>query len=249
MNVVSQPAETVLRIALSRPATLGSGRLICIDGPAGSGKTTLASEIHSSEPTATMLHADDLLEGWGGLPGLGDTLNGLLRDLAADRPGRWRRWDWIADGWAEWHQVSPGGLLVLEGVGTGDPAYADLVTVLVWVEVDGDLRMQRGLARDGEALRGHWLRWREEEDLLFAADRTAGAGGHACPRRELTQLGLLMSRRSSATARRARPVGTLDPHRRLAGAVGEVEHRPRSAGRQVGSRSPPPRHRRDGGSR
>lgn len=173
MRAVSQPAETVLRLALARPATLGSGRLICIDGPAGSGKTTLASEVHASEPTATVLHADDLLEGWGGLPGLAATLNGLLRELAAGRPGRWRRWDWIADGWAEWHQLSPGGLLVLEGVGTGAAAYADLVTVLVWVEVDRDLRLARGLARDGEELRAHWLRWSEQEDRLHAVDRTA----------------------------------------------------------------------------
>ncbi len=170
---VSQPAETVLRLARSRPATLGTGRLICIDGPAGSGKTTLANQIHASEPTVTVIHADELLEGWGGLPGLAATIDGFLRDLAAGRPGRWRRWDWIADGWAEWHQVPPGGLLVLEGVGTGAAAYADLVTVLVWVEVDRDLRLERGLARDGEELREQWLRWREQEDLLFAADRTA----------------------------------------------------------------------------
>lgn len=173
MIAVSQPAVTVLRLARSRPATLGSGRLVCIDGPAGSGKTTFASDLQRLEPTATVLHTDDLLEGWGGLAGLAGTIEGLLRELAAGRPGRWRRWDWIDDGWAEWHDVLPGGLLVLEGVGTGAAAYADLVTVLVWVEANRDVRLQRGLARDGEELREHWLRWREEEDRLHAADRTA----------------------------------------------------------------------------
>lgn len=168
-----ETAASVLDLARSRPPTLGPGRLVCIDGPAGSGKTTLASQLLLIEPSATVIHADDLLEGWGGLPGLAGTLESVLRDLAAGRTGRWRRWDWITGARAEWHEVTPGGLLVLEGVGTGAPAYDDLVTVLVWVDADPDVRLQRGLARDGEELREHWLRWREAEDRLHATDRTA----------------------------------------------------------------------------
>ncbi|MGZ5399257.1 MAG: uridine kinase family protein [Nocardioides sp.] len=167
------PAAAVLGLAHSRPPTLGRGRLVCIDGPGGSGKTTLASDLLRLDPIATVIHADDLLEGWEGLPGLAETLESLLRELAADRTGRWRRWDWISDGWAEWNEVTPGGLLVLEGVGTGSPAYADLVTVLVWVEAGPGVRLERGLARDGEELRASWLRWREAEDLLHATDLTA----------------------------------------------------------------------------
>jgi len=170
---VLDPAATVLGLAHSRPPTLGRGRLVCIDGPAGSGKTTLASNLLRLDPTVTVIHADDLLEGWAGLPGLAETLESLLRELAAGRTGRWRRWDWISDGWAEWHQVTPGGLLVLEGVGTGSSAYDDLMTVLVWVEADAGVRLERGLARDGEELRESWLRWREAEDLLHATDLTA----------------------------------------------------------------------------
>jgi len=170
---VPEPAATVLDLARSRPPTLGRGRLVCIDGPAGSGKTTLASDLQQLEPTATVIHADDLLEGWDGLPALAQTLESMLRELAAGRTGRWRRWDWSTDGWAEWHEVTPGGLLLLEGVGTGAPAYADLVTVLVWVDADAGVRLERGVARDGEELREHWLRWRDTEDQLHASDRTA----------------------------------------------------------------------------
>jgi uridine kinase len=157
---------------LAAPPTLGSGRLVCVDGPAGSGKTTLAGALARAVPGAQLVQCDDLLHGWQGLPGLADSVAALLEPLARGEVGMWRRWDWHADDWAETHQVSPGGLLVVEGVGSWSPPIADLVGVLVWVEAEPDLRLDRGIARDGEAMRAHWLQWRLDEDTLFAAHGT-----------------------------------------------------------------------------
>jgi energy-coupling factor transporter ATP-binding protein EcfA2 len=161
-------AREVAERVLAAPPTLGRGRLVCIDGPAGSGKTTLAEAVARLVPGTEVVHCDELLEGWGGLPGLAATVEALLAPLAADRPGEWRRWDWLADGWAETHVVRPGGLLVLEGVGCWSPAIADLVGHLVWVEAESGLRLARGIARDGEAMRPQWEQWRLDEDALFA---------------------------------------------------------------------------------
>ena len=161
-------AHEVLARAEDRSPTLGSGRLVCLDGPAGSGKTTLAGALGRLAPGSVVVHTDELLQGWGGLPGLADSVECLLRPLAEGRPGSWRRWDWHADGWAETHQVAPGPLLVVEGTGSWAPAIRDLVTVLVWVEAPSAQRLERGLARDGEAMRPHWERWRVEEDDLHA---------------------------------------------------------------------------------
>ncbi len=153
---------------LSAPPTLGPGRLVCIDGPAGSGKTTLATRLTGVVAQAQVVHCDELLQGWHGLPGLADSVAGLLAPLSAGEPGRWRRWDWLADAWAESQLVPPGGLLVLEGVGSWSPAIADLVGVLVWVETASDVRLARGLARDGEQMRPQWEQWRLDETALFA---------------------------------------------------------------------------------
>lgn len=153
---------------LAAPPTLGPGRLVCIDGPAGSGKTTLSARIADVVPGAQVVHCDELLQGWRGLPGLAATVAALLTPLASGRVGQWRRWDWLADAWAETHDVTPGGLLVLEGVGSWSPAIADLVGVLVWVEAGPDVRLDRGLARDGEPMRAHWEQWRLDEDELLA---------------------------------------------------------------------------------
>ncbi|MEZ5202197.1 MAG: hypothetical protein R2742_13215 [Micropruina glycogenica] len=40
------------------------------------------------------------------------------------------------------------------------------------VEAATDVRMARGLERDGEAFRPHWQRWAAQERELFGADHT-----------------------------------------------------------------------------
>jgi hypothetical protein len=139
-------AAAVAEQVLAAPPTLGPGRLVCVDGPAGSGKTTFAAALADVVPGTQVVHCDELLQGWHGLPGLAATVERLLAPLAAGGPGRWVRWDWYADDWAEAHTVEPGGLLVVEGVGSWSPAIADLVGVLVWVEAESSLRLERGLA-------------------------------------------------------------------------------------------------------
>ena len=165
-------AERVLAHAELQEPTLGGGRLICVDGLAGAGKSTLAAEIARLRPEAVVIPTDELLEGWAGLPTLGDHVDALLRPLAEGRTGQWRRWDWAADRWAETHDVEPGPLLVLEGVGSAPLVSDDLITTLVWVDAPRDLRLDRGMARDGEHQRELWVQWLDDEAALHARDRT-----------------------------------------------------------------------------
>ncbi len=169
-------AAQVVRRTLDRPPTLGRSRLICIDGPAGSGKTTLADAVVAAadaHATTALVHMDDQLDGWGGLP---DALPRVARDvlgpLREGRPGHYRRYDWLAERFAETHVVEPVDLVVLEGVGSGSSLWAAGVTTLVWVEAPADLRLARGLARDGEEVREQFVAWMVQEEVLHARERT-----------------------------------------------------------------------------
>jgi hypothetical protein len=162
----------ILAHTATQAPTLGAARLICVDGPAGSGKSTLARSLQARSPGAVLLETDEMLEGWGGLSGLAVSLLRVVAPIAHGVPGRWRRWDWHADGWAEWHHVPDTNLLLVEGVGSGTPLLDPWRTTLVWVEAPSSTRLDRGIERDGESMRSHWLRWRPEEDALHARERT-----------------------------------------------------------------------------
>jgi uridine kinase len=176
-SVSAATVERVLSLCLAAPPTLGTGRLLCIDGPAGSGKTTLADALVAGSrglvPTVHLVQMDDLYEGWGGLGDVASRVrDDIVEPLAHGRPGRYRRWDWAAGAWAESHTVDPVSLLVIEGVGAGALEYRDRIGTLVWVEAPALVRITRGLVRDGEAMRPEWESWVESEAAHFARQQT-----------------------------------------------------------------------------
>ncbi len=171
---------------MARPPTLGAGRLVCVDGPAGSGKTTLAAELRRGfrdalrgsgavGPRVRLLHMDNVYAGWTGLQvGMRTVAQHVVAPLARGDAGRYRRFDWQAMAFAEERVVEPCDVLIVEGVGSGGVAhdgYAESVTCLVWVATPPAVRLARGLARDGEQMREHWLTFAAEEDAMFARER------------------------------------------------------------------------------
>ena len=68
--------------------------------------------------------------------------------------------------------VPPAPWLVVEGVGSSEPALAPYVTALVWVEVGDDLRLARGMARDGAHMEPHWRTFMGSEREWFTRHRS-----------------------------------------------------------------------------
>lgn len=153
---------------------LGSVRLACVDGPAGSGKTTLAAALAAAlGEGAVVVHLDDLYEGWAGLGGVWERVEDqILRPLEQGQPGRWQRYDWAAERFAEWVDLPVPEFLLLEGCGSAPRAVDGRASLIAWVDAPADIRLARGLARDGEHMRDNWLAWMVEEEAEFARERT-----------------------------------------------------------------------------
>jgi uridine kinase len=67
--------------------------------------------------------------------------------------------------------VAPAEFLVLEGVSAARMAFRPFLALTVWVRTPRDIRLRRGLERDGQAARDRWLEWMAAEDDYVASER------------------------------------------------------------------------------
>ncbi len=157
------------------PARCGRTQVVLIDGPAGSGKTTLGERL-SGELGAQLVHGDDIYEGWDGLATMWPILgHGILEPLSRGEHGAFGRWDWYAGRRAETIPVPVADALVIEGVGVGQRAAREFASLVVFVEAPQEVRLDRGVRRDGEGMRAEWERWQPQEELFLAEEGVRGA--------------------------------------------------------------------------
>jgi uridine kinase len=196
---VPNPSIVVLTAAIhNAKSRCGTTRVVLIDGPAGSGKTTIANRLaialggrasggagtfDPAEPLPAdapvqILHGDDMYEGWSGLATL-DTilLDQVLEPLARGDAAGFRMWDWVADRRSHLISVPARPYVIIEGVGVALPRARKLAALTIWVEAPWEVRLARGQARDGNDydVTEKWRTFDAEEQALHERSGTRAA--------------------------------------------------------------------------
>lgn len=139
--------------------------LVGIGGHGGAGKSTLAGAL----PAAQVVGTDEFWDGHG------FELSRLRREvldvLLAGGTSRYRAFDWAVGAAGGERVVAPHGIVVVEGVCALHRMFRDDYDVRVWVTAPRELRIERGVARDGEAARQTWEEvWVPGEERYVAED-------------------------------------------------------------------------------
>ncbi|WP_245976342.1 uridine kinase family protein [Amycolatopsis palatopharyngis] len=179
VDLLDPDTTAVVRAVLAAPPRLGATRLLAIDGPSGSGKSTLAGAVcaglRGAGVSAALVPTDDFAT-WDDPVGWWPRLaEGVLDEIAAGRPGRYRRMDWSSGVpvLGAWVTVHPPAVLVLEGVSAGRASIRPLLSYLCWLSgPEPAERLARSVARDGEQTRAELRAWQEFERGWFTVDAT-----------------------------------------------------------------------------
>jgi uridine kinase len=146
-------------------AAKGTTKLIAIDGWGGGGKSRLADALEKRLASVTVVHTDDFAgpnqSSWDWQRFLREVLDPLL----SGRPARFQQYDWDRDQLGEWQQVRTGGTVIVEGISSSRRELGPVWDFVIWVECPRELRLHRGIERDGEGLRWKWETvWMPEEE-------------------------------------------------------------------------------------
>jgi uridine kinase len=160
-------------IRIAADASGESPVLVGIDGAGGSGKSTLAVNLAKALDDSTVIHLDDFAD-WSDDSNfqLSTFAERALAPLLAGLTSKHQRYDWPTDTLGEWFEIPATGIAIVEGVTALRNELREYWQVSVWVECPRELRLERGLARDGEQLRTKWVdEWMPGEDEYFERDK------------------------------------------------------------------------------
>lgn len=146
-------------------------RIVAIDGPGGAGKSTLA-RLLARELDAPIIQTDDFASWENPVDWWPELIARALEPLAAGVPARYDPSSWGGEE-REPLQIEPGAFVILEGVTASRQEFRRFLAYAIWIETPRDLRLKRGLERDGEQARAQWERWMEEEDRYVERERPA----------------------------------------------------------------------------
>jgi uridine kinase len=159
--------------ALAEICSKSDQPIIAIDGPAGAGKTTLASTLSlalAKDFTVTVIHMDDLYAGWD--RALGEKLTESLIWITASHKAKkdliYSPFNWSSNNFDSPRLQASTSLLILEGVGSSQRAIEQDLSTSIWLDLDPTVGFQRVIDRDGEEISNSMMMWLDQQKQHFA---------------------------------------------------------------------------------
>ncbi len=134
--------------------------VIVIDGFGGSGKSTFAEKMLEYIPSAGIVRVDHFYQ-----PIVADEENEFhwerfekeaLDPLRGDREIRYRPYDWKLKTLQDEIVIGEDQNVIVEGVYSTQEKFRDAYDITIWIDVPDGVRLERGIARDGELMRQMW---------------------------------------------------------------------------------------------
>jgi uridine kinase len=158
-----------------------SPHVFAIDGVAGSGKTSLASQLQLDTLSSQLVHMDDLYSGWKDPLSKELTkrvIDEILNPFLQGNEVIYRKFNWQQNVFGETVKISSTKTLFLEGVGAGQSAFRKMLSRIIWVEFDAESGFERVIARDGEVVRAQMLNFLVDQNKHFSAELTNKAADY-----------------------------------------------------------------------
>jgi uridine kinase len=152
--------------------------IVLIDGPAGAGKTTLATEIQKNFESVNVVHMDDLYDGWQS-PINPDLYSRIQKQIIEPHLNQnvsgYAVYDWVLQEFSTHRSLPVKRFLVVEGVGAAGNQMRSSADLIVFIEVPAVIGLSRVLIRDGDYLLNQMQAWQLMEFEYFQADKTKKA--------------------------------------------------------------------------
>jgi uridine kinase len=163
-------AELTDRVRLATRPHGSHCTVVGIDGRAGSGKTTLAKRLAERLGEVSIIHTDYFASWQNPLDWSPRLITEALAPLTEGREARFQATDWTTGALGPWIRVPPASTILLEGFSAIRREHSPYLAYRIWVDAAPEVRLARGLERDGEQARQQWEAWMRTEDAFITAE-------------------------------------------------------------------------------
>jgi uridine kinase len=148
----------------------GQTKIVVIDGPAGSGKTTLAKSLSGLLENCPIIHMDEIYEGWENAlsPKTSqDLVEWIINPLLEDKSIEYLKYDWHLEQRIEKVVINNSKVMITEGVGASVSEISKHACLKLWIEVNEETGINRVLTRDGLQIQEQMKKWQSQESKFF----------------------------------------------------------------------------------